>query len=198
MSSPGDASSFTQVAKLTAADGSSKDWFGRVAIGDGTIVVGAHCDDDKGSCSGSVYVFEKSSPDDASSFTQVAKLTADDGAAMINSVFALLSAMVLSPSQRTDDDKGSDSGSAYLFQKSSSDDASSWTQVAKLTADDGAAGDVSVIPLQSATVSSSSEHAIDDDKGTNSGAAYVFEMSSPGDASSWAQVAKLTADDGAT
>ena len=81
MSSPNDASSWIQVAKLTAADGASGDNFGyRLAIGDGTIVVAAHHDDDKGSSSGSAYVFEMSSPGDASSFTQVAKLTADDGA----------------------------------------------------------------------------------------------------------------------
>ena len=34
--------------------------------------------------------------------------------------------------------KTSDSGSVYLFEKSSPNDASSWSQVAKLTADDGA------------------------------------------------------------
>ena len=80
MSSSDDSSSWEQVAKLTV--GSAGDNFGSsVAISDGTIVVGAHCDDDKGSDSGSVYVFEMSSPGDASSFTQVAKLTAADGAA---------------------------------------------------------------------------------------------------------------------
>ena len=56
-------------------------YFGEsVAIGDGTIVVGAKVTQ-KGSDSGSVYLFEKSSSGDASSWTQVAKLTADDGAA---------------------------------------------------------------------------------------------------------------------
>ena len=70
-----------QVAKLTSDDGEANDNFGHsVSISDGTIVVGAFLDDDKGSDSGSAYVFEMSSPGDASSFTQVAKLTADDGA----------------------------------------------------------------------------------------------------------------------
>ena len=41
-----------------------------------------------------------------------------------------------------DDDKGIDSGSAYVFTRDTGGDlASGWTQVAKLTADDGAAGD---------------------------------------------------------
>ena len=42
-----------------------------------------------------------------------------------------------------DDDKGSDSGSAYMFTRTTAGDlASGWTQVAKLTAGDGDAGDM--------------------------------------------------------
>ena len=41
-----------------------------------------------------------------------------------------------------DDDKGDNSGSAYVFTRATAGDlASGWTQVAKLTAGDGAAGD---------------------------------------------------------
>ena len=41
-----------------------------------------------------------------------------------------------------DDDKGSNSGSAYVFTRDTAGDlASGWTQVAKLTAGDGAADD---------------------------------------------------------
>ena len=41
-----------------------------------------------------------------------------------------------------DDDKGSNSGSAYVFTRVTAGDlASGWTQVAKLTASDGAASD---------------------------------------------------------
>ena len=58
-SSSGDASSWAQVAKLTADDGAASDQFGRsVAIRDGTIVVAAEGDDDKGSASGSAYIFQ--------------------------------------------------------------------------------------------------------------------------------------------
>ena len=77
-----DASIATQLAKFVADDGATSDQFGKsVAISDSTIVVGAYGDDDKGSSSGAAYLFEKSSPDDASSWSQVAKLIADDGAA---------------------------------------------------------------------------------------------------------------------
>ena len=126
-----------------ADDGERDDEFGKsVAISDGTIVVGANLDDDKGSDSGSAYVFEMSSPGDASSFAQVAKLTADDGEAGDAFGFAVaISDGTIVVGAHADDDKGSDSGSAYLFQKSSPSNASSWSQVAKLTADDGAASD---------------------------------------------------------
>jgi len=47
-----------QQAKLTAADGAANDLFGdSVSISGDTLVVGAVLDDDKGSGSGSVYVF---------------------------------------------------------------------------------------------------------------------------------------------
>ena len=56
-----DASIATQVAQLLADNGAANDQFGRsVAISDGIAVVGANQDDDKGSDSGSVYLFEKS------------------------------------------------------------------------------------------------------------------------------------------
>ena len=197
MSSSDDASSFTQVAKLTADDRSAGDLFGEsVAIGDGTIVVGAWGDDDKGSDSGSAYVFEMSSPGDASSFTQVAKLTADDGAAYdwFGYSVAISDGTIVVGARAM---KNNDNGAAYLFEKSSPDDASSWTEVAKLTADDGANGDDFgySVAIRDGIIAVGAR--LDDDKGSDSGAAYLFQMSSPGDASSFTQVAKLTADDGA-
>jgi hypothetical protein len=193
MSSSDDASSWAQVAKLTV--GSAGDNFGTsVAISDGTLVVGAHCDDDKGSDSGSVYVFEMSSPGDASSFAQVAKLTAADGAS--NNYFgtsAVISDGTIVVGARA---TKTNNGAAYLFEKSSSDDASSWTQVAKLKADDGAKGDDFgySVAIRDGIIAVGAR--LDDDKGSDSGSAYLFQMSSPGDASSFTQVAKLTANDG--
>ena len=55
-----------------------------VSIDGDTVVIGAHGDDDdvKGDDSGSAYVFARDTAGDlASNWTQVAKLTADDGAA---------------------------------------------------------------------------------------------------------------------
>ena len=77
-------SGWTQVEpKLTAGDGAASDEFGHsVSIDGDTVVIGARYDDDKGSNSGSAYVFTRDMPSDlASGWTQVAKLTAGDGAA---------------------------------------------------------------------------------------------------------------------
>ena len=80
-----------------------------------------------------------------------------------------------------DDDKGSNSGSAYVFTRDTAGDLTSgWTQVAKLTADDGAAsdefgysvsidGDTMVIGAFRTTTT----------KGVNSGSAYVFTRDTP-------------------
>ena len=87
-------------------------------------------------------MFTRDTPGDLTSgWTQVAKLTADDGAAddyFGSSVSIDGDTMVIGAHQ--DDDKGDNSGSAYVFTRDTAGDlASGWTQVAKLTADDGAA-----------------------------------------------------------
>ena len=135
-----DAPFATQVAKLIADDGAVADYFGySVAYSDGIAVVGAYNDDDKGSNSGSAYVFEMSDSSDATSWTQKAKLTAKDGAASDYFGHSVaISDGTIVVGAYADDDKGSGSGSAYVFEKSDSSDATSWTQVEKLTADDGA------------------------------------------------------------
>jgi len=66
----------SQIAKLTANDGSSYDYFGySVAISEDYIVVGSKYDDDNGSDSGSAYVFKINSDNNIS---QIAKLRASD------------------------------------------------------------------------------------------------------------------------
>ena len=71
-----------------------------------------------------------------------------------------------------DDDKGEDSGSAYIFTKDSND---AWTQTAKLTASDGAAGDWfgrSVAVNGQTVVVGAPRH--DHSSLEHAGAAYVF------------------------
>jgi len=194
-------SGWAQVAQLTADDSAVEDNFGfSVAIDGDTMVIGAIGDDDNGGNSGSAYVFTRDTGGDlASGWTQIAKLTADDGAGgdyFGHSVSINGNTMVIG--SQLDDDKGIDSGSAYVFRRAIDDDLSSnWTQVAKLTANDGAAGDYFgiAVSIDGDTVVVGAN--MDDDKGSNSGSAYVFERNTAGDLSSnWTQVAKLTGNDG--
>jgi hypothetical protein len=109
---------YLQRAKLTAGDGAEDDEFGySVSIDGDTMVIGAYMDDDKGSASGSAYVFTRVTAGDlASGWTQVAKLTADDGAA--SDVFGYsvsIDGDTVVIGARYDNDKGSNSGSAYVF-----------------------------------------------------------------------------------
>ena len=177
-----------QQAKLTANDGAEMDYFGySVALAGDTALVGAYADDDKGSISGSAYVFTRS----GSTWTQQAKLTAADGAAgdcfgwsvALSGDTALVGAYA-------DDDNGVNSGSAFVFTR----DGTTWNQQAKLTAGESAAGDNfgTSVALSGDTVLIGAYK--DDDKGTDSGSAYVFTR----DGTNWIQQAKLTADDGAT
>jgi hypothetical protein len=177
---------WTETAKLTASDGTASDYFGySVSLSDNRALVGSIGDDDNGDSSGSSYVFEPS----GSTWTQTAKLTASDGAAGDNFGWSVsLSgdrALIGAP---FDDDNGSNSGSAYVFELS----GSMWAETAKLTASDGAAGDIF-----GSSVSLSDDRALagarnDADNGSNSGSAYVFDLSG----STWTQTAKLTASDG--
>ncbi len=178
---------WTQQAKLTASDGAAADQFGfSVSISGDYAIVGAYLNDDNGSNSGSAYIFNRS----GSLWSIQAKLTASDGAAddffgykvSISGDDAIVGAY-------ENDDNGSRSGSAYIFNRS----GSTWTQQAKLTASDAAEADEFGV-----SVSISGDYAIvgayvDDDDGSGSGSAYIFNRSG----SIWTQQAKLTALDGA-
>ena len=178
---------FVEQAKLTAGDGSAVDHFGNsIAISGDTVVVGARADNDSGADSGSAYVYVRS----GSIWSQQAKLTGSDGAADdFFGISVAVSGDTAVVGARNDDDSGADSGSAYVYVRS----GSAWSQQAKLTAGDGATGD-----LFGLSVAVSGDTAVvgavwDDDNGGNSGSAYVFVRSG----SVWSEQAKLTPSDGA-
>ncbi len=177
---------WTQEAKLTASDGAANDNFGRnVSIYGETVVIGAYTDDDKGSNSGSVYVFTRS----GTTWTQEAKLTASDGAAndSFGSTVSIYGDTVVIGAYNNDD-KGSNSGSAYVFTRS----GTTWTQEVKLTATDGSAGDYFGISVSIDGDTAVIGAAYDDDKSYHAGSAYVFTYSG----TTWTQEAKLIANDG--
>ena len=170
------ASSWPLVASLYADDGAAGDRFGwSVSIDGNTVVIGAN--------SGSAYVFTRDTAGYlASGWTQVAKLTADDGAASDRfgeSVSIDGSTIVIGA--HGDDDKGSGSGSAYVFRRDTPGYlGSGWTQLAKLTADDVAAGDQFgwSVSIDGDTVVIGANRDNTDD-GESSGSAYVFTFPFP-------------------
>jgi hypothetical protein len=186
----GQDGSWTQTQKLTASDGAADDQFGAsVSISGDVALVGANYDDDRGSNSGSVYVFTRQQ---GGSWTQTQKLTASDAA--VNDQFGVsvsISGDVALVGAVREDGRGNESGSAYIFTRGQD---GTWSQTQKLTASDGAGGDRFGV-----SVSVSGDVALvgalyDDDRGSDSGSAYIFTRGQDG---SWTQTQKLTASDGA-
>ncbi len=182
--------------KLLASDGAANEYFGwSVAVSGDTALVGAWGDSDSGLDSGSAILFERNQGGEGN-WGQVTKLTASDGAAgdEFGASVAISGDTVLVGAPR-DDDNGGSSGSAYIFERDQGGDGN-WGQAAKLTASDGAAGDVFGI-----SVSLNGDTALvgadyDDDNGTNSGSAYLFERYEGGDGN-WGETVKLNPSDGA-
>ena len=121
----------TELHKVIDITGASGDGFGwSVAISGNYAGVGVYGDDNIGSNSGSVFIFN------VTTGTQLYKLTANDAAASdmfgrnvaISGNYAIIGA-------KYNDDNGSNSGSAYIF------DLTSGTQLHKLTASDKVAND---------------------------------------------------------
>ncbi|NQT93857.1 MAG: hypothetical protein HQ559_13945, partial [Lentisphaerae bacterium] len=186
---------FLETAKPTASDGADGDAFGfSAAVAGDVAVVGARYDDVIGANFGSAYVFERNAGGTAV-WSRVCKLTALDATKADEfGVSVSVDGDVTVVGASGDDDAGSDSGSAYVFERNAGG-INAWSQVAKLTASDGAAGDgfgfaaavagdVAVVGAAWAQVGA----------GTWSGSAYVFERNAGG-TNAWGQVAKLTASD---
>jgi len=161
-----DVTTGQQLFKLLPSDGADYDYFGgSVSLSGNLAVIGAARDDDNGSSSGSTYVF------DITTGQQLFKLLASDGAAddwfgdsvAVNGNLAVIGAF-------WDDDNGSSSGSAYVF------DITTGQQLFKLLASDGAAddwfGDSVALSGNLAVIGANG----DDDNGSTSGSAYAFDI----------------------
>jgi len=164
-------SSWNQQAKLTASDPSANAWFGiNVTINGDTVLIGASGDDDGGSDTGSVYVFERS----GSSWIQQTKLKASDattGDQFGESVSISGNTVVVGAHK--DDDGGTNSGSAYIFIRS----GSNWSQQAKLTASDASSNDHfgfgSSISGTTVIIGTKNEQS------TDPVSAYIYELNLP-------------------
>ena len=126
------------------------------------VVVGAYLDDDNGSSSGAVYVYDLDGSNEV-------KITASDGAG--NDKFGRAVAVAFGDSKIAvgsylDDDNGSDSGSVYVYELDGSNEV-------KITASDGSGGDEfghSIAVGNSKIVVGASGY------GSNSGAVYVYDL----------------------
>jgi len=182
----GDA--WNYITEIIASDGASSDYFGyAVSITNEFAIIGAYGDDDKASGSGSAYIFHRN----GTYWNQITKLVPSDGqasdsfgyAVSISGDYAIIGAYA-------DDEKSGDSGSAYIYQRS----GNYWNLVEKLVPEDGANSDLFGI-----AVSIYNGYAIvgalyDDDKGGDSGSAYIYQNID----NNWQQIKKLVASDGAS
>ena len=194
----GWAGTVNEAAKLVASDGAASDGFGySVAVSGDTVVVGAYGDDDHGWTSGSAYVFESPFGGWSGTVNEAAKLFASDGAP--NDLFGYsvaVSGDTVVVGAFGDDDSGSTSGSAYIFENPVGGWAGVLNEAAKLLASDGAVGDDLgwSVAISGDTVAVGA--LFDDDNSTNSGSAYVFSEPVGGWSGTLNEAAKLLASDG--
>ena len=188
----GGSDNWGELKKLIAADAEAWEWFGfAVAISGNTIVVGAPYDDDAGSVSGAVYVFERD-VGGSDAWGLVKKLTPADAAAGDGFGFAVaISGNTIVVGAPFDDDVDLESGAAYVFERDTGG-SDSWGQVKKLTAADAEAEDEFgfTVAISGDTVAVGAPFT-----GRDVGSAYVFERALGG-AENWGQVKKLQATDG--
>ena len=177
--------SWSQEAKLTAADGEADDYFGvSVSIDGDYAIVGAFGDD---GYRGSAYIFKWT----GIVWSQQEKIVAADGEAddyfgasvSINGDYAIVGVY------GDDNSNGIDAGSAYIFKRN----RTTWSQQEKIVAADGEADDYFGV-----SVSINGEYTIvgsyydDNSNGNDTGSAYIFKRTG----TVWSQEAKLTAADG--
>jgi len=178
---------WSEEAKLTAADGASGDQFGfSVAIDGDTAVVGAPYDDDNGTDSGSAYVFVRS----GTTWTQQAKLTGGDAVAFdFVGESVSISGDTIAIGGEGHDAGGSFSGVVYVFTRS----GTTWAQEAKLLASDADANSWFGFPVVldgDTLLAAAAGHT----HGVRTGAAYIFTRSG----TLWTEQAELLPSDGAT
>jgi sarcosine oxidase delta subunit len=181
-----DNNTWSQEAKLIASDAGSLDLFGfSVSVSGDTAIVSSHGDDDRGDSSGSAYVFVREN----STWSEESKLNAEDGAAIDFFGYSVsVSGDTAIVGAYANADYGSNTGSAYIFERADDD---TWSQQVKLTSSDIAGGD-----LFGWSVSVSGDMAVvgahgNDDAGGSSGSAYIFERVD----GAWSEAWKLTASD---
>lgn len=189
---------FTLQQRLTAADGTAEDLFGyAVALSGNTALVGAPYDDENGMEQGSAYVFVRNGATPNATWTQQARLVAQDRssfdyfgyAVALDGETALVGA-VYGPGSA-----GPEQGAVYVFVRGGN---GTWTQQARLNAGDGQSQDQfgAAVALDGDTALVGAFNHQTGAASGKTGAAYIFVR---GGATQpvWTQQARLNASDGA-
>lgn len=182
-----DSTGWQQQAKLTSEPAYVDDTLGgKVALKNHIAMLGVSRRDDKGENSGAVFAFEK----DANTWSQKQILTAEDakaGDAFGQSIAMTEHFLVIGAPHSDAPQK--DSGSAYVYKRNNN----TWQFQAKLTANDGAEGDLFGISvaIDDNTILIGAD--LNDEKAEKAGAVYAYVF----DGKQWHHQAKLMAKDGA-
>jgi hypothetical protein len=178
---------WTRQAKLIPSVSRARDEFGTsVSIDNNTIVVGSNFHDDGAENGGAAFVFVRN----GTTWTEQAKLLASDASAEgWFGVSVSVHGDRIAVGAIYDDAVRTDSGAAYIFQRT----GTIWTEQTKLVAPDGAPGDTFgfSIAIQGNRIVVGANHFDLDTTGTPPGAAYVFEW----DGFGWVATDTLTSPD---
>lgn len=139
---PAGTGNWNLVKKLTAQDADLGDRFGfDVAISGAYAMVSANLDDEKGVDAGAAYIFGRNQGG-ADNWGQLKKITATDGQTEDNfGVSVDLDGPYAVVGANRDDDKGNESGSAYMFYKNQGGVVDSWNQYTKIVDANGKKGE---------------------------------------------------------
>jgi hypothetical protein len=132
-----------ETTKLTRPPDPDTDTFGdSVAIEADTVFVGSIFDNEKGSATGAVWVYERHAAG-APQWRLVAKLTAQNPTPDARLGWAsAVNGGILAAGAPHDTEKGWQAGAVHIFEQ---DESGAWVEVAKLTASDGALGTGSAV-----------------------------------------------------
>lgn len=169
-----DVHTGAQLAKLNASDAEILDEFGRsVAISGTTAIIGAAGNNDAGSDSGSAYLFDLSDLNDIKE-TKITASDASEWKEFGRSVAISGTAAIVGARDNSD---GNGTGTAYLFDFSDLNDI----KEINLTASDAGEDDIYGYSVGISGTTAIVGAYRDDDSFNDSGSAYLYDFSDPGD-----------------
>jgi hypothetical protein len=175
--------------KIVASDAQTGDQFGHsVAISGDYAVVGAYAEDDGGSDAGAAYIFRRTG---TNTWDSGKKIVASDAAANDNfgQSVAISGDYAVVGAPRKGSGALINAGAAYVFRRTGTN---TWDSGTKIVASDAQGGD-----QFGYSVGISGDYAVvgaylEDDGGTNAGAAYIFRRTGT---NTWDSGSKIVASD---